>query len=154
MICFKIVDGEHLISFFVSGCRQRDVPRTRTPLPQYLGHFNTCPSNNQFYSEILNSTNGMFLRIGYFLSPIPKQYCKMQWNELQLWLRSVHESLASHFVFYCIAFFSPTVAAIGKDLSSKLVELCKCVPSFQVSSKFQAMCVVVSFLFFAKFSNF
>ncbi len=41
--------------------------------------------------------------------------------------------------FCCIAFFSPMLAPLERN-SSKLVELCKCT-SFQVSSKFQAMCV-------------
>jgi hypothetical protein len=43
----KIVCGENLISF-VWCCMQaeRDVPRTITHYHTYLGHFNTCPSNN------------------------------------------------------------------------------------------------------------
>ncbi|CAM6064840.1 unnamed protein product [Sphagnum tenellum] len=49
-------------------------------------------------------------------------------------------------VFCCMAFFSPLSAPLERS-SSKLVQLCKST-SFQVSSKFQAMCLVVSFVLF------
>jgi hypothetical protein len=53
--------------------------------------------------------------------------------------------------FCCIAFFSPLSASFERN-SSELVELCNAT-SFQVSSKFQAMCGF-SFVFFWKFSKF
>jgi hypothetical protein len=62
MTFFKKNYGEHLISFFVSGSRQRDVPRTTTHIPK---------------DSIFSFT-------------IPKEYCKMKWDERQLWLRWVH----------------------------------------------------------------
>jgi hypothetical protein len=48
----------------------------------------------------------------------------------------------------CIAFFSP-LSAPSERSSSKFVELCN-FTSFQVSSKFQAMCVVVSIFLLLK----
>ncbi len=54
--------------------------------------------------------------------------------------------------FCCIAFFSPLSAPLESN-SSKLIELCKAT-SFQVSSKFQAMCVVFHLFSFESLASF
>jgi len=54
--------------------------------------------------------------------------------------------------FRCIAFFSPLLAPFERN-SSNLVELCN-ANSFQVSSKFQAMCVVFHLFSFESLASF